>query len=236
MTLTDIYYIVFRHKWKILLISGAGLIAALLVPLVWHRPYQSEAKLFIRYVLETRSPGQVGANDQRVKSPDERGENVINTELEILTSLDLAQEVARSIGPEKILGKGAGEADLYKAAVVIHQNLLPDVPKKSNVIRIIFQHPDPAVVQPVLGKLIDIYLKKHAEIHRAVGVFDDFLNKETDELRSRLAQTEEALRKAKTNAHIISLDDSRKGSPNNWRKSSKPFLMPKPNWPNAAPQ
>src|SRR2546429_3629134 len=108
MALGDIYYILFRHKWKIVVISAFGLLAAILLPLVWHLPYQSEAKLFIRYVLESKSPGQVGANDSKVKSPDERGENIINTELEILTSLDLAQQVADAIEPRKILAQAAG--------------------------------------------------------------------------------------------------------------------------------
>src|SRR5437867_11759979 len=94
MALGDIYYIIFRHKWKIALISATGLLAALLLPLAMPVAYQSEAKLFIRYVLESKSPGQMGAADSKFKSPDERGENIINTELEIITSLDLAQEVA----------------------------------------------------------------------------------------------------------------------------------------------
>src|SRR6266850_2682784 len=212
MSLADIYYIIFRHKWKILAISGMGIVLALLLPLIWQLPYQSEAKLFIRYVLESKSPGQVGtgANDARVKSPDERGENVINTELEILTSLDLAQQVADTVGPQKILAKVGGGSDKYTAAAVIHKNLTAEVPKKSNVIRMLFQHPDPDVVQPVLNQLIDAYLKKHAEIHRSVGVFDDFLTQETDQLRSRLVQTEDELRKAKAKAGVFSLDDSKK--------------------------
>src|ERR1051325_11082735 len=85
INLGDIYYILFRHKWKILAISGVGIVLALILPLIRQVPYQSEAKLFIRYVLETKSPGQMRAGDSSVKSPDERGENVINTELEILT-------------------------------------------------------------------------------------------------------------------------------------------------------
>src|SRR6476660_4952605 len=115
LSLGDIYYILFRHKWKILLISLCGVVLALLLPLVWPRPYQSEAKLFIRYVLDSRAPGPVSANDPKVKSPDERGENIINTEMEILTSLDLALEVATNIGPEKILAKIGGGTDAYLA-------------------------------------------------------------------------------------------------------------------------
>ncbi len=208
LSLGDVYYVIFRHKWKIFIIAALGLVAALLLPFFWPRPYLSEAKLYIKYVQENRSPAQVTAGDTRIKSPDDRGENVINSELEILTSLDVAQTVVSNIGPEKILARLGGGADSYKAAMVIHKNLLPEVPKKSNVIRVVFQHPDPAVVQPVLGQIIEAYLNRHAEIHR--GVFDDFLNKETDDLRSRLAQTEEALRQAKTNADVISVDDSKK--------------------------
>src|SRR5689334_17783199 len=63
MSLGDIYYILFRHKWKIVIISSAGMLAALLLPLVWPRPYQSEAKVFIKYVVENKSPGQMSAND-----------------------------------------------------------------------------------------------------------------------------------------------------------------------------
>src|SRR5437879_3994058 len=105
ITLGDILYVVFRHKWKILSISLVGVLAAFALPFFMPSPYQSEAKLFIKYVLEAKSPTQAGPTDSKIKSVDERGENIINTELEILTSLDLAQQVATNIGPEKILGK-----------------------------------------------------------------------------------------------------------------------------------
>ena len=85
MALGDILYVIFRHKWKIALISGAGIVATAVLPLVRPIPYQSEAKLFIKYVLETKSPGQLTANDSGMK-PVDVGESVINTELEILTS------------------------------------------------------------------------------------------------------------------------------------------------------
>ncbi|MEO7599362.1 MAG: hypothetical protein ABIV50_10545, partial [Opitutus sp.] len=63
--------------------------------------------------------------------------------------------------------------------------------------------------QPVLSEVIDQYLKMHLEIHRAVGIIGDFLIQETDQLRTRLAQTEEDLRKAKNKAGVISLEDTK---------------------------
>lgn len=209
LSLGNIYYILFRHKWKIAIISAAGLLIAFILPFVIPVNYESEAKLFIRYVVETKSPGQLTGGD-RMKSPDESGENIINTELEILTSLDLAQKVADAVGPEKILAKAGGGKDRAKAANLIHRGLTVDVPRKSNVIRLTFQHPDETLVQSLLGELVEIYFKRHAEIHRAIGVFDDFLTQETDQLRSRLVQTENALRAAKTNAGITSLEEARR--------------------------
>ena len=209
MTLGDIYYVLFRHKWKILLCALAGVLAALVVYEFFPPPFQSEAKLFIRYVTEGKTLAAPG-DDTRIKSPDEGGETIINSEIQILTSLDLARQVAEVIGPEKILAKAGGGKDLNMAAALVRRNLVVDVPPHSSVIRVVFQHPDSTVVRPVLTAVIDAYLKKHAEIHEAVGIVGDFLTQETDQLRSRLVQTEDDLRKAKNKAGVISLEDSQK--------------------------
>lgn len=210
MTLGDVYYILFRHKLKILLCSLLGVVGAAAYYEYFPPPYQSEAKLFVRYVVtegKTTGPDGETAN---MKSPDMRGETIMESETEILTSFDLSRQVAEVIGPEKILARKGGGNDLLKAAVVVHDGLQVDVPRLSSVIHVVFQHPDPGVVQPVLGGVISRYLKTHVEIHRAVGIIGDFLTQETDQLRSRLAQTEEDLRKARNKAGVISLTDSKK--------------------------
>ena len=208
MTLGEILYIVFRHKWKILLLSLAGVAGTAALPFVRPPAYQSEARLYIRYVVESRSPGQVGDGDARIRSPDVRGDSILNTEMEILTSMDLAQQVADAIGPEKVLARMGGGSDRLRAAFLIQKGLKAEVPRDTSVIHLAFQHRDPGIVQPVLKRLIEVYFKKHAEIH-AVGAFDDFLTQETDQRRSQVAQTEEELRKAKAKAGIISLQDTK---------------------------
>src|SRR4051812_35329452 len=102
MTVGDVYYILFRHKGKIGAFLCAAVAGLVIVKLFSPPVYQSEAKLLIRYVLESKALNP-GVNDSGVKSPDRGGENIINSELEILTSLDLAQQVAETVGPEKIL-------------------------------------------------------------------------------------------------------------------------------------
>lgn len=209
MTVNDFLYILFRHKWKILSCAALGFAAAAAYFFLKPPPFQSEAKLYIRYVLDSSSPGVPGA-DARSVSTDQRGDTIINTEVEILGSMDIALQVADTVGVDRLMGREKGPKDREHAAALVRQNLLIEPLPKSNVIRLTYQSPDPALVQPVLAAVVDAYLKKHVEVHQGAGAVGDFLSQETDQLRSRLAQTEEELRQAKNKAGIISVDDSKK--------------------------
>src|SRR5690606_16204246 len=79
----------------------------------------------------------------------------------------------------------------------------------SSVIQVLFEHSDPAIVQPVLRQVIDEYMRMHVAVHRSAGMVGDFLTQETDQLRSRLAQTEEELRRANSKAGVISVEDAK---------------------------
>lgn len=207
--LGDLYYIFFRHTWKILLIFVAGLLGSLAYYFLQPPVYQSQAKILIRYIVEGKT-GTSARDDAQMKSPDSAGANIINSEIEILTSLDLAAQVADAVGPEKILAKVGGGNERLRAAGVIRRGLTVDVPRRSNVLLLTFRHPDPTVVQPVLSQLTDVYLKRHVEIHQGVGVLDDFFARQADQLRARLSTTEADLKKLKAEAQIISLDDTKR--------------------------
>ena len=207
--LGDIYYVLFRHKWKILASTLLGLAAAVVLFVINPPQFGSEAKLLVRYVVESKSI-EAGGPDGQVKSPPSTGENIINSELEILTSLDLCLQVARAIGPEKILARAGGGSNLTAAAVMVYKGLTVDVPKKSNVIKVRLDHSDAELVQPILTQLLDSYAKRHAEIHRDLGAVDTFLSQQTDQLKGRLTESEEQLRTLKSKAGIISLEDSKK--------------------------
>lgn len=209
LSLGDVYYTLFRHKWKIVLVFLAGIVAAAGLYLAKPPMYQSQSKILIRFILESTNPVAAG-DDARVKSPD-RGENIINSEIEMLTSFDLATLVADVVGPEKILARLGGGNDRLRAAGVVRKGLSVEVPRRSNVLLITFRHPDATVVQPALSALVDTYLKRHVEIHQGVGVLDDFFLRQADQLRARLADTESQLKKLRADAQIISLEDSKRG-------------------------
>src|SRR5713101_3975890 len=208
ITLNDVYYVLFRHKWMILGFTAAAILVAGALFIALPKRYSSEAKLLVRYVQDTRTVAP-SEKDPQVRTPDSRGETIINSEVEILTSLDLAEEVADVLGPLRILAKTGvktnglpPDALRHAAAAVIAnpKNLLVENPKNSSIIRVQFQHPNASIVEPVLTNLISSYVQKHLAIHRGVGVMDDFLSKQIDELRSSLNTTEAELWNLKTNA------------------------------------
>ncbi|HEV2320098.1 MAG TPA: Wzz/FepE/Etk N-terminal domain-containing protein [Verrucomicrobiae bacterium] len=203
----DIYFILFRHKWKIILLSLAGIAAAAAYWWLYPPPYQSEARVFIRYVLTPRPVND--PKNAQVTSPDELGQSIMNSEMEILTSFDLAQQAAKNIGPEKILAKYGGGNDPIAAAEIIRKNLTVDAPKQDSVIHVVYADADPTVVQPVLSEVISDYLDKYLQVHQS-SLSDDYLSQETAQLRSQIDETEDEVRLAKASAGIISLPDAEK--------------------------
>jgi polysaccharide biosynthesis transport protein len=209
--LGDIYYVLFRNKWKIIICTLLGLGAAVAIYKKNPPPYQSEAKLFIRFVISEGRSMEPGDNDSITMSPDARGANVVNSELQILTSRDVAETAARSIGPEKVLTGVSDGRSLSEAASVVRSGLSVLAPGRSSTIQLTFMHPNQEMAQTLLGEIINSYLKRHVEIHRAPGMVGDFLAQETDQLRARLAQTEEALRNANNKAGVVSLEATKAG-------------------------
>jgi uncharacterized protein involved in exopolysaccharide biosynthesis/Mrp family chromosome partitioning ATPase len=210
MTLGDIYYVVFRHKWKIILLSLTGILAAVALYFLKPPPYQSQAELLIQYVPQARSLSLVGS-DQKMIVPDSRGDDIINSEIQILTSLDVAEEAVTNIGAANILAK-VGGGNAIKAAALVRNNLQGEpATKSSSVIVVTFRHPDPQIVQPILQEVINDYFQRHYEIHSAAGQYDDALSRERSTLSVELSDTEQQLANLKNKANIISLDDTRKG-------------------------
>ena len=207
MNLGDIYYILFRHKWLIGILSLVAVAAAILVYLLLPMPYRSEAKLLIKYVKESRPPEQTSP-DSQVTSPDSRGANIINSEIEILTSFDLAEQVADAIGPAKILAKAGGGTNRLQAAGLIKASLLPEVAKQSDVITLQFSNPDRDLVQLILSQIIDAYLDKHKGVH--APEFNDFMTRQREIIRGQQLETEKQLHEIKDKVGIISLEDSKK--------------------------
>ena len=198
---------VFRHKGKIILLTLLGLAAAAAFYFLRQPLYQSDAELFIRYVTDNRplNPSEGNARLSSMIDPNQNGANVMNSEMQILGSLDLAKQVAANFGAEKILAKAGGGKDLAAAAAMVRAGLKVEPVRDSADIYVTFCHPDIDLVGPVLSEIIKDYQEKHVQVHRPINISDETLADQVSQLRMQISQTDDELRMAKTNAGIISI-------------------------------
>lgn len=209
LTPRDVIVILFRNKWKIILFTLVGLGAAAYFYQTMVPPYQSTAKLMVRYVVETSAVTPESSIDgERVRAVGGRGnEGVMGNELEILTSWDLAQEVAAAIGPAELLGDESA-TNLQAAAAQVKGNLVPSVARNSNVLNITYTHPNRELVTRVLGEIVNRYLENHLQTHRSLGSFDQ-LQRDADQMRGQVRSTREELARELNRLNITSLPEAR---------------------------
>jgi Mrp family chromosome partitioning ATPase/uncharacterized protein involved in exopolysaccharide biosynthesis len=203
----DIYYVLFRHKWLIGILATVGILTSLGVYALYPFPYYSHAKVFIRYIQDAKPPTDIDSS-AKVQSPDNRGANIMNTELEMLTSADLAMHVVTKLGATNILGQGNNYTN--GAVNFIVANLKAEVPKESDVILLEFKANNPVVAQAVLSELIAAYKDKYVEMHLAAGFNADLLDEETTQSGNKLKTAQQALEEVKKELGITSLDDAKK--------------------------
>jgi succinoglycan biosynthesis transport protein ExoP len=208
----DIWYALFRHKWKVIGFAVIGVLAAGVVFTRNVPLYVSEAKLLLRYIVDTRTVEVLGSEGQVRTTPSGISGSILNSEAEIIQSFDLCQQVAQDIGPARILrGLDTPGTNLLQAAGRLRSGVKVEVGKQSNVIKVTVAHSDPEIAQRALQKLIEFYYKRHNEIHRGVGTMEPALERQTLQLRQRLADTDQEIRKLRTDAGIVSLEETKLG-------------------------
>jgi Mrp family chromosome partitioning ATPase/uncharacterized protein involved in exopolysaccharide biosynthesis len=208
LAITDVYYVLFRRKWLVLLGAVLGVTAACGLWKLRQPLHKSEAKLLVKYVVETPVIVATGT-PVNIQNPDESGTGILISEIEILQSVDNLQQVARTVGPERILPKGANPSDVDRAAGLIGKKLKAVPLQKSKIILLEFQHASAEIAQQVLREVIKAYLKKHDDIHRALGVSDASLFQRRDELKTNFTAVVDRLKVLKEQAGVHSLEEGK---------------------------
>ena len=182
----------------------AGLVTGCVLAGVFYvmtpRMFRAEATLLVRYVADTTwlDPGATGG---RVVSPDARGENIINSEIEILANRDSVEKVVDRVGPDNFPDAHPGPRQRILAIKHVLENLIVDAPRRSNIIRVTYDARTAELALQVLRDLVDTYLKKHLAVHRS-GEAYDFLVQQTDQARMRLQETEEELQQMRAESSV----------------------------------
>lgn len=188
------------HDYRWLLAGGLllGLVVASVIYILTPLTFRSESRLLVRYVADSTlaDPGAAGS---RVMTPDVRGEQIMNTEVEIFSNRASIEAVVDAIGPTNFPGVTVDEQVRARAIRLLLEHLRIESPRRGNIIHIQYDAITPDHALAVMNTLVEIYLNKHLAVHRSAAAYD-FLSKQTDQSRARLAETEEELRKVKMEA------------------------------------
>lgn len=198
--LKDILYALFKHKWKIFVLTllGLGAAGALYHHYSQSPTYQTHAKLMVRYVVERREA------DPNAPVP-KAGSVMMDSEQQILTSFDVARDAAEAMGPDKVLPDYPGEPSVSEAGARISMNLAAEAKRGSNVILIIYRDSDPQRAVDILHHVIQSYFARHMEIHRSTGAFDQ-VRVQAEQARSALRVIEDQINTLKSKSGVLSID------------------------------
>jgi polysaccharide biosynthesis transport protein len=202
--LQDILFVLFKHKWKILGLGVLGLGAAATVYVTQKPLFESHSRILVKHVIQR---GGADGVDSQVEAGGRSGEQVINTEIVILRSGDLATEVAKSVGVGRLVPGAAGEAGLTAAAHAVQDGLevIPES-RGSNVLLVTYRNANPELARDVLAEVVKQYPDRHLEIHRSVGAFDS-VSKQANTVKEKLQATEKELNKLKADSGIVSVHE-----------------------------
>jgi uncharacterized protein involved in exopolysaccharide biosynthesis len=189
--------------WCFAAIFLGAIVAAAVMP----KRYESELKILVH--RERADPlvtaQQTAAMEQNMPSLTEED---INSEVALLRSQDLLENVVVACGLQNrdtssllddvlqwVLPARAPDDEqtrIRKAALKLGRDLRTDPVKKSFIISVSYPAKDPQFAAQVLNTLGNLYLAKHAAVHRPSNASDLF-DREAEQYRKNLEKAEGAL-------------------------------------------
>jgi uncharacterized protein involved in exopolysaccharide biosynthesis len=208
-TLRDALAPVFRHRRMASLIFLGVFIGAVATLLAAPKKYEAEMTILVNRdrvdAVVTPDPGAPVA----VQPVEAVTEEDLNSEVELLRSRDLLEEVVRSCGlaaakdsqwtraftgfGDILRGtKSTQEARVARSVQALSDQLAVEPLKKTTLIRVSYAAHDPEQSAHVLNTLATLYQEKHAAVHRPAGTFA-FFDQETSRYRGELIAAEAQL-------------------------------------------
>lgn len=174
-TLRDVLAVLFRQRRRAWVVFILTLLAVLTWGLTRER-YEAEMK----FLVEKQRMDPV-ASPEDVQTPfvrTEVTEEELNSEIDILQNRDLLREVAQNAGLVQlsaldkifaILSPPDADEQLDAAVKRLQRLLIVEPVKRANLLRVSYRSSDRQQSLQVLATLMQLYLSKNAEVHRAAG-------------------------------------------------------------------
>ncbi len=179
--------VILEHKWVALL----SFLAVLALNLIY--TYRQTPVYRATAALEVSSDTMKVLNIQDVLSTDTRDEQYFNTQIKIMQSRTLCEQVVESLHLDKNPGflAYAGSGDLAGA---LQDRLSVEPERNTTIIDIHVDHPDPKLAADLANGVAQQYIKQNLE-KRMLASTDAvrMLGEQADEFKKKVEQSESAL-------------------------------------------
>lgn len=186
-------------------IAGIAILLALFLP----NQYQSRLKILVKNARAdvVITPGRT--NPTEVNS--DVSETQINSEIALLTSKDLLEQVVKQNGLERQSSSGFWNDQVppaEKAVRQLEEDLEIVAVKKADIIEVRYTARSPETAAAVLQGLANLYLDKHVKLHRPPGTHEFFQN-QSSQYGEQLQEAETDLSTFQEQNHFISLEQEK---------------------------
>jgi len=190
LTLRDVAMPLFRQRrlliWTFVTLVCMTLLAVILFP----NTYKAKMKILVK--RERVNAAVSAVRDTALSNNGDVSEEELNSEVELLRSRDLLEKVVVACNLQQpqssafwghifpatrsqtTSNQSENAKKVSKAVALLEKKLQIEPLKKTNLIQITYDSPDPQLSARVLSVLGNLYLEKTVEVHRSPGAFEFF--------------------------------------------------------------
>jgi uncharacterized protein involved in exopolysaccharide biosynthesis len=213
-SLRDFLTVLFKHRNTILVVFSTVVVSVTIGSFLLPPTYEAKSSLLVKFGREyiyRPEVGERGSSDSRPLIPLNQ-EEVINSEIQILTSRDLIEKVIQtlkveSIYPEVVKSPPARMTPMEAAILQFEKKLSVEGVKKSSVIQVSFQHKDPRIAAKAVNLLVDFLKEKHLQVYSDPK--SSFLEQQLSTYEQKLKDSQNQLETFKQKYQVFSLEEQR---------------------------
>ena len=210
MDIREFLSLAFKHKWKILITFITVATVVVVETLMSSPVYEAKTTIMIKPWKEVDSRVEIGGSNNN-SNVSLTQEELVNTEIQILTGRELAEKVITTLKLERMypgtVGKERKGNPMDAAVETFAADLKVAGIRKSNVITVTFQHGDPALAARALNLLVDVFKEKHLALHS--NPESSFIGTQLTSFENKLKASEKDLQQFQQANGVFSLEEQR---------------------------
>ncbi|MQA31252.1 MAG: hypothetical protein GEU82_15695 [Luteitalea sp.] len=168
----------YQHRWAALLTFAVVFGGATVGVLLMKPEYEATMKVLVK--RERMDPVMTPSANATSQASADVQEDELNSEVEILKSRDLLEQVVIASGlvvpaPGSVASEPPSRADVSRAVSDLQQALVVYPLRRTTLIEATYRSHDPVLAAEVLTNLARLYVEKHLAVHRPAGAHEFFV-------------------------------------------------------------